>query len=148
MCIIEDTSLTVPVLKGLLTQAQYRSVGITAVGFSVKEAADMTYTSENTVQTHIKDAKEIIDERAEAMTNNLGLKRNQHLSRSELRFAFICQFLGHNPSDVRKRILASLLSIAIILATAASSNVTEIRRGRLSIRRTRLEYIAIYNAST
>lgn len=135
MCVIEGTTLTVPVLKELLTQAQYRSIGITSVGFSVKEAADMTYSSENTVQTHIKDAKDIIDAANEVAQD----KCTQRLSRSELRFAFVCQFLGHDPQEIRKRILATILSIAVILTISASINTADRRRTRLTVRRARFE---------
>lgn len=110
-----------------LTSTQRRIMGLSALGHPSKEIAEETDSTENTVNTHLKNIKDRIKE---------DIGKNYKLA--ELRFFFLCEVLGESSEIIKKQILSA--SICILFILTIPSDHLDKRRFRLTTRReTRIE---------
>lgn len=112
----------------ILTNTEKRIMGFSALGFPSKEIAIETGSTENTINTHLKNIKEKIG-------------RNYKLS--ELRFFFICEALGECSESVKKQILSGIICIVFLITVPY--NDFDKRRLRFRTRRENIERVEIYS---
>lgn len=111
----------------ILTTTQRRIMGLSAIGHPSKEIAEETDSTENTVNTHLKNIKDRIKEE---------IGRSYKLS--ELRFLFLCESLGKSSESIKIQILSA--SICILFLLSIPTDHLDKRRFRL---RTRKEHTTI-----
>lgn len=116
----------------LLTNAEKRVLGRSAIGEASKEIADKLCLTVNTVNTHLNNIKEKIKDAT-----------GKSYKLTELRFLFLCETLGEHSDDIKKIIISSTLSIVILLTTMISIETSDKRRFRIR-RRERVDQIAQY----
>lgn len=103
-----------------LTNAEKRVLGRSAIGEASKEIADKLCLTVNTVNTHLNNIKEKVKD-ATGRTYKL----------AELRFLFLCETLGERSEEIKKIIISTTLSFAILFTTAISIETADRRRIRI-----------------
>lgn len=106
----------------ILTSTQKRIMGLSAIGYPSKEIAEETDSTENTVNTHLKNIKDRIKEE---------IGRSYKLS--ELRFLFLCESLGKSSESIKTQILSA--TICIIFLISIPTDHLDKRRFRLRCRK-------------